>query len=137
MGKAMQALIEHKGKQFLVEESLELKFPYLGGKVGDKFDLEKVLYVDNSKKREFGNPYLKNLSISGKILSHGRDEKIIVFKMKRRKGYQVKNGHRQKFTLVKIEKFKKVVKKASATKKTTKADDKKSSNNTKKEPKDK
>ena len=127
----MQALIEHKGKQFLVEENLELKFPYLGGKVGDKFDLEKVLYVDNSKKREFGNPYLKNLSISGKILSHGRDEKIIVFKMKRRKGYQVKNGHRQNFTLVKIEKFKKVAKKASATKKTTKADDKKSSNNTK------
>ena len=103
----MQALVEHKGKQFLVEENVELKFPYLGGKVGEKFDLEKILYTDDSKKKEFGKPYLNNLSISGEILSHGRDDKVIVFKMKRRKGYQVKNGHRQNFTLVKIQKFKK------------------------------
>ena len=115
----MQALIEHRGKQFLVEENVELKFPYLGGKVGDKFDLEKILYVDDAKKKEFGKPYIKNLSISGEILSHGRDDKIIVFKMKRRKGYQVKNGHRQNFTLVKITKFKKTAaKKTTATKKT-------------------
>ena len=113
----MQALIEHRGKQFLVEENVELKFPYLGGKVGDKFDLEKILYVDNSKKKEFGKPYIKNVSISGEILSHGRDDKVIVFKMKRRKGYQVKNGHRQNFTLVKIAKFKKTVAKKTATKK--------------------
>ena len=113
----MQALIEHRGKQFLVEENVELKFPYLGGKVGDKFDLEKILYVDDSKKKEFGKPYIKNLSISGEILSHGRDDKVIVFKMKRRKGYQVKNGHRQNFTLVKIAKFKKTVAKKTATKK--------------------
>jgi len=113
----MQALIEHRGKQFLVEENVELKFPYLGGKVGDKFDLEKILYVDDSKKKEFGKPYIKNLSISGEILSHGRDDKVIVFKMKRRKGYQVKNGHRQNFTLVKIAKFKKTVAKKTTTKK--------------------
>ena len=113
----MQALVEHRGKQFLVEENVELKFPYLGGKVGDKFDLEKILYVDDSKKKEFGKPYIKNLSISGEILSHGRDDKVIVFKMKRRKGYQVKNGHRQNFTLVKIAKFKKTVAKKIATKK--------------------
>jgi len=114
----MQALVEHKGKQFLVEENVELKFPYLGGKVGEKFDLEKILYIDDSKKKEFGKPYLKNLSISGKILSHGRDDKIVVFKMKRRKGYQVKNGHRQNFTLVKIQKFKKTsAKKVTDTKK--------------------
>ena len=113
----MQALIEHRGKQFLVEENVELKFPYLGGKVGDKFDLEKILYVDDSKKKEFGKPYIKNLSISGEILSHGRDDKVIVFKMKRRKGYQVKNGHRQNFTLVKIAKFKKTVAKKTAPKK--------------------
>ena len=117
----MQALVEHKGKQFLVKENLELKFPYLGGKVGEKIQLEKILYTDDSKKKEFGKPYLTNLSISGKILSHGKDEKIVVFKMKRRKGYQVKNGHRQNFTMVKIEKFKKtsVAKKTTATKKKT------------------
>ena len=125
----MQALIEHRGKQFLVEENVELKFPYLGGKVGDKFDLEKILYVDDSKKKEFGKPYIKNLSISGEILSHGRDDKVIVFKMKRRKGYQVKNGHRQNFTLVKIAKFKKTVAKKTATKK---ADTKKTADTAKK-----
>jgi len=103
----MQALVEHKGKQFLVEENSELKFPYLGGEVGEKFQLEKVLYTDDSKKKEFGSPYITSLSISGEILSHGRDKKVIVFKMKRRKGYQVKNGHRQNFTMVKIAKFKK------------------------------
>ena len=103
----MQALVEHKGKQFLVEENSELKFPYLGGEVGEKFQLEKVLYTDDSKKKEFGSPYIKNLSISGEILSHGIDKKVVVFKMKRRKGYQVKNGHRQNYTMVKIAKFKK------------------------------
>ena len=109
----MQALVEHKGKQFLVEENLELKLPYLSGKIGEKIQIEKILYTDDSKKKEFGKPYLTNFSISGKILSHGKDDKVIVFKMKRRKGYQVKNGHRQNFTMVKIEKFKK----ATATKK--------------------
>ena len=113
----MQALVEHKGKQFLVEENSELKFPYLGGKVGEKIQLEKILYTNNSKKKEFGKPYITNLSISGKILSHGRDEKVIVFKMKRRKGYQVKNGHRQNFTMVKIEKFKKAAAKKTTTSK--------------------
>ena len=117
----MQALVEHKGKQFLVEENLELKLPYLGGKIGEKIQIEKILYTDDSKKKEFGKPYLTNFSISGKILSHGKDEKVVVFKMKRRKGYQVKNGHRQNFTMVKIEKFKKtsVAKKTTATKKKT------------------
>ena len=133
----MQALVEHKGKQFLVEENIELKFPYLGGKVGEKFDLEKILYTDNAKKKEFGKPYLKNLSISAEILSHGRDDKIVVFKMKRRKGYQVKNGHRQNFTLVKIQKFKKVTaKKTVDTKKATytkKAVDTKKAADTKKD----
>ncbi len=134
----MQALIEHKGKQFLVQENSELKFPYLGGKVGDKFELEKILYINDSKKKEFGTPYLKNLSISGKILSHGRDDKVIVFKMKRRKGYQVKNGHRQNFTMVKIEKFKKstATKKTTATKKASTTKEKTAAaNSTKKESK--
>ena len=119
----MHALIEHKGKQFLVEENSELKFPYLGGEVGEKFQLEKVLYTDDSKKKEFGSPYITNLSISGEILSHGRDKKVVVFKMKRRKGYQVKNGHRQNFTMVKISKFKK--QSASKPKKEASATDEK------------
>ncbi len=115
----MQALVEHKGKQFIVEENLELKLPYLGGKEGDKVNIDKVLYLDDLKNKTFGNPYITSLSITGKILSHGKEDKVIVFKMKRRKGYQVKNGHKQKFTLVKIDKFKKA--KASSSKKKTSA----------------
>jgi len=110
----MEALVEHRGKQFLVKENLELKVPYLGGKVGDKVNLDRILYIDDSKKKEFGQPYIQSFLITGKILSHGRDDKIIVFKMKRRKGYQVKNGHRQNFTLVKIEKFKKTASKKAS-----------------------
>ena len=115
----MQALVEHRGKQFLVEENQEFKFPYLGGKAGDKFNLDKILFIDDSKKKEFGKPYIENLSIAGEIISHGRDDKIVVFKMKRRKGYQVKKGHRQDFTLVKIAKFKKATAKKTETKKAT------------------
>ena len=126
----MQALVEHKGKQFLVEENSELKFPYLGGEVGEKFQLEKVLYTDDSKKKEFGSPYITSLSISGEILSHGRDKKVVVFKMKRRKGYQVKNGHRQNFTMVKIAKFKK--QSAAKPKKETGASEKKKTTTAKK-----
>jgi len=123
----MQALIEHKGKQFLVEENSEFKFPYLGGKVGEKFELEKILYIDDSKKKEFGKPYIQNLSISGEIISHGRDDKIVVFKMKRRKGHQKKNGHKQHFTTIEIKDLKSVnktkTKKATTTKKIEKSKD--------------
>ena len=118
----MQALVEHKGKQFLVEENSELKFPYLGGEVGEKIELEKILYTDDSKKKEFGSPYIDGLAIYAEILSHGRDKKVVVFKMKRRKGYQVKKGHRQDFTMVKISKFKKQTK-AKKTAKTSSKDD--------------
>ena len=110
----MQALVEYKGKQFLVQENIDLKVPYLGGEIGDQFNIDKILFTDDSKKKEFGKPFVSNLSITGKILSHGRDDKVVVFKMKRRKGYQVKNGHRQDFSIVKIDKFKKATKKAAA-----------------------
>ena len=74
----MQALVEHKGKQFLVEENSEFKFPYLGGKIGEKIELEKILYTDDSKKKKFGSPYIDGLAISAEILSHGRDKKVVV-----------------------------------------------------------
>ena len=112
----MEALVEHRGKQFIVKEGVEVKVPFLGGNVGEKIVLDNILYLNNSKKKEFGKPYLKNISISAEILSHGRDDKVVVFKMKRRKGYQLKKGHRQNFTMVKVDKMKK----ATATKTTVK-----------------
>ena len=119
----MLALVDYKGKQFKVEEGSKLRIPLVKEKVGHKLLFEQVIFLDNDKKKQFGSPYIKGFSIAAKILSHGRDNKVIVFKMKRRKGYQLKNGHRQDFTLVEVGKFnspKKSVKpKAKTTSKKT------------------
>ena len=112
----MYALVEYSGKQFLLKEGEKLKLPFLNEKIGSKITFEKVLLFNDGKKETIGSPYISSLSFSGKILTHGKDKKIIVFKKKRRKGYQKKNGHRQQFTMVEIEKL---VAKKSATKKTT------------------
>jgi len=112
----MYALVEYSGKQFLLKEGEKLKLPFLNEKIGSKITFEKVLLFNDGKKETIGSPYISSLSFSGKILTHGKDKKIIVFKKKRRKGYQKKNGHRQQFTMVEIEKL---VAKKAATKKTT------------------
>ena len=78
-------------------------------------------FFDDGKNKKVGNPYLKSLSFSGKIESHGKEKKIIVFKKKRRKGHQKKNGHQQQFTYVTIDKFSKTKKVTTkATKKAVK-----------------
>ena len=115
----MYALVEIAGKQFKVEENSELKVPYYSNKVGDKISFDKVLYFDDGTKKSIGNPYIEGLSIDAKISSHGKDNKIIVFKLKRRKGYQKKIGHKQPFTIIEFGKLK--AKKTTAAKKTTTA----------------
>jgi len=64
---------------------------------------DKVLLLDNGGSVEIGAPTLSGVKVSGKILEHVKGDKVIVFKKKRRKGYVVKNGHRQQFTKVQIE----------------------------------
>ena len=76
----------------------------LDGKEGAKISFDKVLLVDNNGKVEVGTPTLKT-KVSAQIVEHLKGDKTIVFKMKRRKGYKVKNGHRQAFTKIKIEKI--------------------------------
>ena len=116
----MRALVEHKGKQFLLEEKLELKFPFLDGKQGDKFNIEKVLYMDDGKNKTVGAPLVSGVKIDGEITSHGRERKVVVFKFKRRKGYQKKNTHRQEYSMLKVGKLGKV-KKSLSKKSETKA----------------
>ena len=111
----MYALIEFAGKQYQVEEGSSIKVPRVQGEVGTKVTFDKILYIDNGKNKKIGNPYIKSVSFSGKIDSHGKENKIIVFKKKRRKGYQKKNGYTHKFTLVTINKF--LTKTTSSTKK--------------------
>ena len=73
------------------------------GDAGSAVSFDKVLLVDNGGTVQIGAPTLSGVKVSGKILEHVKGDKVIVFKKKRRKGYVVKNGHRQQFTKVQIE----------------------------------
>ena len=121
----MYALVEISGKQFKVEEGSRLKVPYISNKVGEKVLIDKILYLDNGKDKIVGMPHINGISFNAKIVEHGKEEKVIVFKFKRRKGYQRKNGHRQLFSLIEVGKLSTKASKAktkatSTTKKTTK-----------------
>ena len=113
----MYALIEFAGKQFKVEEGSSIKVPYVDGKVGSKVNFEKIIYMDDGKNKMVGTPIVDGVKIDGKIISHGRERKVVVFKFKRRKGYQKKNTHRQEYSILevgKVGKAKKVAKKELA-----------------------
>ena len=110
----MNAIVEISGKQFKVEKDSKLFVHRLEGKEGSKVTFDNVLLLDNGSKVTVGTPTVKGASIQAKILQHVKDNKVIVFKKKRRKGYKVKNGHRQALTEILIEKVneKSAVKKA-------------------------
>ncbi len=100
----MYAIVEIAGKQFRVEKDQKIKVPHLQTDAGKKVEFDRVLYyTDDKGKVEIGKPTLKNMKVKATVVEHGRDKKIIVFKKKRRKGYQVKNGHRQGFSVIQID----------------------------------
>ena len=99
----MFAIINIAGKQFKVEEGDQLKVPHLSTEVGKSLVFDKVLLTNDNNNVELGSPILKNVSVSATVVDHGRDRKIRIFKKKRRKGYKRKNGHRQGFSLIKID----------------------------------
>ena len=113
----MYALIEFSGKQYRVEEGSSIKVPYIEGKIGSKVIINKIHYLDDGKKKTVGTPLVSSKKLDGEIVSHVRGNKVIVFKFKRRKGYQKKNTHRQNYTILKIGKLVAVKKKdvSSAT----------------------
>jgi len=124
----MYAIVNYKGSQILVKEGENTRIPFLkDSKIGSTLNFDNVLFFDDGKKKHYGNPILKNMNFKAKIVSHERDSKIIVFKKKRRKGYQKKNGYRDQFTVVKFDKLsgatksstKKATAKKTVTKKTT------------------
>ena len=99
----MYAIVEIAGKQFKVSKDQYIYAPRLEGDAGTSISFDKVLLVDSGNSIDIGAPLLSGVSVSGKILEHVKGDKVIVFKKKRRKGYAVKNGHRQLFTKVQIE----------------------------------
>ena len=118
----MYALIEFAGKQYKVEDGSSIKVPHVEGKVGSKVVIDKILYLDDGQKITVGTPLVSGKKLDGEIVSHVRGNKVIVFKFKRRKGYQKKNTHRQNYTILKIGKLGAVNKKdVSTTTKTSKS----------------
>ena len=99
----MYPIVEIAGKQFKVAKDQYIYAPKLEGDAGTAVNFDKVLLVDDGGAINIGAPMLAGVSVSGKILEHVKGNKVIVFKKKRRKGYVVKNGHRQQFTKVQIE----------------------------------
>ena len=100
----MNAVVEISGKQFKVSKDIKLYVHRLDAKEGAKVSFENVLLLDNGKKLLVGTPNVKGASVEAKVIKHLKDDKVIVFKKKRRKGYRVKNGHRQALTEIVIEK---------------------------------
>jgi large subunit ribosomal protein L21 len=98
----MYAVIQTGGKQYRVAPGEEIRVDILDGKVGDEVYFDNVLLVSKEDTVTVGRPVLENARVVGKITTHGRGPKIVVFKYKRRKGYRKKQGHRQDFTGVKI-----------------------------------
>ena len=108
----MYAIIESCGKQYKVAEGDVVFFEKLDAEEGKKVTFDKVILVSEDGKVQVGNPYVKGVKVEGKVVSHGKGKKIIVFKMKPKKNYRRKQGHRQPYTKVEITSIKTAAKKA-------------------------
>jgi len=98
----MYAIVEIAGKQFKVQKDQKLYVHRLKEDEGKKVTFDRVLMVDNKDKVSFGSPVISGAQVGAKVLKHLKSDKVIVFKKKRRKGYRVKNGHRQLLTQIQI-----------------------------------
>ena len=100
----MYAIFEAKGKQFRAVPDQKLRIPSLAAEPGDRVTFDTVLLAQAGETQDvlIGQPALDGASVAVEVLRHGKDKKIIVYKMKRRKGYRRKQGHRQKFTEVRV-----------------------------------
>ena len=113
----MNAIVKILGKQFKVAKDTKLFVNRIDAKEGSKVSFDDVLLIDNGSKVIVGNPVVKDASVEAKVLKHLKDDKVIVFKKKRRKGYRVKNGHHQALTEIIIEKVTEKTAKAKPAKK--------------------
>ena len=98
----MYAIIEACGKQYKVLKGETVFFEKLDTEVGKKVTFDKVILVSDEKDVQVGNPYVKGVKVEGKVVSHGKGKKIVVFKMKAKKNERTKQGHRQPYTKVEI-----------------------------------
>lgn len=99
----MYAIVEIAGQQFKVEKDKKVFVHRLPAEPGDSLEFSKVLLTENEGSVHVGTPVVEGAKIIAKVLEHTKGDKVLVFKKKRRKGYQKMNGHRQTFTQVIIE----------------------------------
>ena len=98
----MYAIVEISGRQFKVEKKQKLFVNRLDAQEGKKVSFENVLMVNDGAKFSVGTPNVSGAQVDAKVLKHLKSDKVIVFKKKRRKGYKVRNGHRQAITEIEI-----------------------------------
>lgn len=102
----MYAIVEIAGQQFKVAKDEKIYVNRLKNNEGEAISFDSVLLVDNGKKVSVGAPTVAGASVSVKVISHLKGDKVIIFKKKRRKGYRVKNGFRPSLTQIQIEDIK-------------------------------
>ena len=114
----MYAIIKSCGRQYKVAEGDVVFFEKLEAEEGKKITFDNVILVSEDGKVQVGNPYVKGVKVEGKVVSHGKHKKIIVFKMKAKKNERKKQGHRQPYTKVEITSIKLATAKKAETKAT-------------------
>ena len=104
-GQKMYAIVETGGKQYKLEEGKYTDIELLDVEVDSKVVFDKVVMLVNGKKSKVGQPYVQNATVDGTIVKHDKAKKVIVYKQRPKKGYRKKQGHRQEFTRVMINKI--------------------------------
>ena len=99
----MYAIVDIAGQQFKVEAGKQIFVNRQAAEVGSALSFDKVLLLDNEGDVKVGNPYIDGAAVNATVVEHCKADKVIIFKKKRRKGYQKKNGHRQYLTKLQIE----------------------------------
>ena len=99
----MYAVIETGGKQYRVQEGDVITIEKLNVEAGDKVNFDKVLVLADDKDLKVGTPYVAGAAVTGEVVENGKAKKVIVFKYKSKKDYRKKQGHRQPYTMVKID----------------------------------
>jgi len=119
----MYAIVETGGKQYKLEEGRYVDIEMIEGEANKKVVFDKVVMLVNGKKSKVGQPYVKSAVVEGTILKHDKEKKVIVYKQRPKKGYRKKQGHRQCFTRVMINKIKTKAEKAEAADTTAKVEE--------------
>lgn len=99
----MYAIARIAGKQFRIEPAERIRVPFLPLEVGTTFEIKEILLTSDGDKIQVGNPLVESITALARVEAHGREDKIIVFRKKRRQGFRVHKGHRQRYTQLYVE----------------------------------